>query len=103
MTWSGKAADLRRDPRYVLHSVVARPDGGEGELKLQGLAAEASRALRAGAGSAWWAAQPPEKAAVFVLGIEQALFVEWDIEHTVMTIHQWCPRDGYSRRARTYP
>ena len=23
MTWSGKAADLRQDPRYVLHSVVA--------------------------------------------------------------------------------
>jgi hypothetical protein len=34
MTWSGKAADLRRDPRYVLHSVVTGPDAGQGELKL---------------------------------------------------------------------
>src|SRR5215472_18661367 len=41
MTWSGKAADLRRDPRYVLHSAVTGPDSGEGELKLRGFAAEA--------------------------------------------------------------
>ena len=33
MTWSAKAADLQRDPRYVLHSVVTGPDNGEGELK----------------------------------------------------------------------
>src|SRR5262249_57035990 len=37
MTWSGKAADLRRDPRDVLHSVVSGPDSREGELKLYGL------------------------------------------------------------------
>ena len=53
MTWSGKAADLRRDPRYVLHSTVTGPDSGEGELKLQGLAGEASLALRTEAASAW--------------------------------------------------
>jgi hypothetical protein len=29
MTWSAKAADLRRDPRYVLHSTVTDPDSGE--------------------------------------------------------------------------
>lgn len=103
MTWSGKAADLRRDPRYVLHSAVTGPDTGEGELKLQGLASEASPALRAQAGSAWWSAQPPEKAAVFVLGIEQALFVEWDIERAVVTVHRWSPRGGYSHGARAYP
>ena len=41
MAWSGKAADLRRDPRYVLHSAVTGPDSGEGELKLYGSAVEA--------------------------------------------------------------
>ena len=30
MAWSAKASDLRRDPRYVLHSVVTGPDSGEG-------------------------------------------------------------------------
>ena len=38
MTWSRKAADLLRDPRYVLHSAVTGPDSGEGELKLYGQA-----------------------------------------------------------------
>jgi Pyridoxamine 5'-phosphate oxidase len=38
MAWSRKAADLRRDPRYVLHSAVTGPDNGEGELKLYGSA-----------------------------------------------------------------
>jgi hypothetical protein len=42
MAWSAKAADLRRDPRYVLHSTVTGPDSGEGELKLHGLAVQAS-------------------------------------------------------------
>ena len=42
MAWSQKVADLRRDPRYVLHSAVTGPDSGEGELKLYGQAAEAA-------------------------------------------------------------
>ncbi len=36
MVWSRKADDLRRDPRYALHSAVTDPDSGEGELKLHG-------------------------------------------------------------------
>jgi hypothetical protein len=103
MTWSGKAADLRRDPRYVLHSIVTGPDSGEGELKLRGLAAEASPGLRGEAADAWWAAQPPDKAIVFLLGIKQALFVVWDIQHAVMMVHQWSPQGGYSHTTRTYP
>jgi hypothetical protein len=103
MTWSGKAADLRRDPRYVLHSAVTGPDSGEGELKLHGFAAEAGPRLRGEAADAWWSAQPPEKTAVFVLGIRQALFVAWDLERGVMTVHRWSPRSGYSHSARTYP
>jgi hypothetical protein len=103
MTWSGKAADLRRDPRYMLHSAVTGPDSGEGELKLYGVAAEAGPRLREQAAGAWWPAQPPEKAVVFVLGIRQALFVGWDLERGVMTVHRWSPRGGYSQSARTYP
>jgi Pyridoxamine 5'-phosphate oxidase len=53
MTWSKKAADLLRDPRYVLHSAVTGPDSGEGELKLHGSAVPASRGLRAAAAQAW--------------------------------------------------
>jgi hypothetical protein len=102
MTWSGKAADLRRDRRYVLHSVVSGPDTGEGELKLYGLAAETDPGLRPAA-TTWWSAYPPGKAVVFSLRIGQAQFIAWDIKTGVMTIHQWSPRDGYRHRTRAYP
>lgn len=103
MTWSGKAADLRRDPRYVLHSTVTGPDSGEGELKLRGLAVIAEPSLRGKALEGWWSGQPAGKADVFVLGIAQALFVEWDIQHAQMTIHRWSRPGGYRHNTRTYP
>ena len=103
MTWSANAADLRRDPRYVLHSAVTSPDSGEGELKPRGGAVAADAALRAQAADAWWAALPPDKAIVFALAIAQALFVSWDLERSVMTVHRWSAQDGYSRSARNYP
>ncbi len=39
---SRKAADLVRDPRVLVHSIVTGPDGGDGELKLRGTAEEVS-------------------------------------------------------------
>ena len=39
MLWqSCKAADLLRDPRVLVHSVVTSRDGGEGEFKIRGTA-----------------------------------------------------------------
>jgi hypothetical protein len=102
MAWSGKAADLRRDPRYVLHSAVTDPDSGEGELKLSGAAVEASHHHRSAA-QAWWSAWPPDKAVVFCLGIEQAVFVEWDTGHGLMTVHRWSQPGGYIQARRHYP
>ncbi|HUC25567.1 MAG TPA: pyridoxamine 5'-phosphate oxidase family protein [Streptosporangiaceae bacterium] len=103
MAWSGKAADLRRDPRYVLHSAISGADSGEGELKLHGRAALADPVLRSAATSGWWTGQPPNRAVVFVLGIDQALFVEWDTDHGGMTVHRWSAQDGYSHGTRSYP
>jgi hypothetical protein len=103
MAWSAKASDLRRDPRYTLHSVVTGPDTGQGELKLYGPAAEASQDLRAAAADAWWLASAPEKARVFTLHIGQAVFIDWDIKHALMTVHQWSPASGYAVASRPYP
>jgi hypothetical protein len=103
MAWSAKAADLRRDPRYVLHSVVTSPDSGEGELKLYGPATEADQDLRGAAAHAWWLTSAPDKAVVFTLHIGRAVFVDWDINHGQMTIHRWSPRTGYSVACRSYP
>ena len=103
MAWSAKAADLRRDPRYTLHSIVTGPDTGEGELKVHGLAVEADADLRAHAADSWWSAQWSDMAIVFALRIGQALFVTWDIEHGEMTVHRWSPARGYHHTARSYP
>jgi hypothetical protein len=103
MAWSAKAADLRRDPRSVLHSVATGPDSGEGELKLYGPAVEADQNLRGAAAHAWWLTWAPEKAAVFTLHIGQAVFVDWDIKGGLMTIHRWSPASGYSVARRSYP
>jgi hypothetical protein len=103
MTWSRKAADLLRDPRYVLHSAVTGPDADEGELKLYGSAVEAGQDLRSAAAEAWWTAFAPDKAMVFSLRIAQAAFIEWDTGHGLMTVHRWSPASGYSQISRGYP
>ena len=103
MAWSAKATDLRRDPRYVLHSAVTGPDSGEGELKLHGSAVEAGQNLRAAAADAWWRAWAPEKAVVFTLHIGQAAFVDWDTSNGLMTVHRWSPTSGYTVASRPYP
>ena len=103
MAWSAKAGDLRRDPRYVLHSVVTGPDSGEGELKLHGTAAQTGQDLRTAAAGAWWLAWAPDKAAVFTLHIGQAVSVSWDIERGLMTVHRWSPAIGYAVASRPYP
>lgn len=102
IAWSQKVADLRRDPRYVLHSAVTGPDTGEGELKLYGTAVEADPDLSPVAPGTWWSSLPA-KAVVFSLGIEQAVFIEWDTGQGVMMIHRWSPAGGYSKTERTYP
>lgn len=103
MAWSAKTGDLRRDPRYVLHSVVTAPDSGEGELKLYGLAVEADPDLRTAAADAWWLAVMPDKAVVFTLHIGQAVFVGWDLNRGLMTVHRWSSHSGYSMATRPYP
>jgi hypothetical protein len=87
----------------VLHSAVTDRDSGEGELKLSGAAVEASQERRSGVAEAWWWAWPPDKAVVFCLGIEQAVFVEWDTRDGLMTVHRWFPQGGYSQSSRHYP
>jgi len=103
MSWSGKADDLHRDPRYVLHSVITDPDGGQPELKIYGEATAADSDLQDAAAGAWWSGRPPGEAAVFSLTIRQAVLIEWDVERGEMVAHRWSGRRGYARSVRTYP
>src|SRR5262249_31945035 len=57
------------------------------------------RELRTTATRAWWS-RHPEQAAAFLLGIATALFIEWDLEHGVMTTRHSSPA---KRLATTAP
>jgi hypothetical protein len=103
MPWSQKCADLRRDPRYVLHSGVAGPDEGEPEFSLHGVAAEAAADLAGAAAGAWWQDQPPGTAVVFSLGADLAVYVSWDLGRGLLTVDRWSARDGYRQATRRYP
>lgn len=46
MAGSRKAADLLRDPRLVVHSIVTRWEGDEGDIKLYGTAVPVAEAPR---------------------------------------------------------
>jgi len=100
---SRKTEDLRRDPRCVVHSAVVGPDTGDGELKLYGRAEEASPEVREACREAWWVDRPPESAWVFSLRIEEATFVDWDLERGEMTLRNWSPERGFRQDRRAYP
>jgi pyridoxamine 5'-phosphate oxidase-like protein len=103
MSWSEKTRDLLRDPRCSLHSAITGPDSAEGELKLDGRAAEANDRLRTACSQGWWSAQPREAAVVFELDIERAVFISWDLEHAEMISMRWSSRRGYAEARRRYP
>jgi hypothetical protein len=103
MSWSRKTEDLLRDPRCTLHSAIGSPDSGEGELKLHGRAVEASANLRAGCAGGWWHQAPPESATVFVLLIEEAAYVGWDLEGGTMAVQRWSRARGVGETTRSYP
>ena len=103
MTWSGKARDLRRDPRCVLHTTISRPDAGEPELKLYGLTAAAGDQLRDACRQAWRTGQPRAAADGFLLDVTQAALIEWDLQRGQMTSTHWSPGRGLWQQARSYP
>lgn len=103
MAWSGKARDLRRDPRCALHSTISSPDAGEAELKLYGLAAAAGDPLRDACREAWWLREPRAAANVFRLDLTEAVLIEWDLERGQMASTRWSPGCGLWQQARSYP
>jgi hypothetical protein len=96
MARSGKAADLRRDPRVALQSTVTAPDAGEPELKLYG------RVERSHVQSGWWTGGRAG-ADVYSIQVEEAVYVEWDLGAEHMRVRRWTPAGGETVRERTYP
>jgi hypothetical protein len=100
---SFKAADLRRDPRILVHSVVAGPDGGPGEYKVRGQAIEeSSKSLQAGYAEetrnrlGW---DPvPGRFHLFRIEIKDVTFIRYEKETGDQFVSRWPDRREFVRR-----
>ncbi len=104
MLWqSRKAADLARDPRILVHSVVTGRDGGEGEFKIRGTArAEPDLAMQrryaeAVAGSLGWSPEPG-RFHLFAAGISEVTFIRYDNATGDQQVAMWPPAREFIRR-----
>jgi hypothetical protein len=104
MTRSAKARDLTRDPRCAVHSIVTAPNQGEGELKLFGRVEQVGDpALRNASDEPWWVPLGDDRALVFSVEIDRAVFVSWDLEGGLMTVRRWSPERGTTASTTSYP
>lgn len=84
---SRKGDDLRRDPRFALHSATVDPVEGE-EAKWPGEAKIAGRAMRTGA-----LTEGPEGDR-FEADISEVVHTHLDAAASVLVVEWWTPRDG---------
>lgn len=94
MPGARKAADLRRDPRFALHSGSADPPGWEGDAKLSGRAAEVTDPARRREVFGRRSGDPPpapEAADLFRLGIAEAVLVSLNAARDRLVIELWRP------------
>jgi Pyridoxamine 5'-phosphate oxidase len=104
MLWqSRKAADLMRDPRILVHSVVTSRDGRAGEFKIRGTARDehdpAVQRRYAGevaAGLGW--APEPGRFHLFAVSIEEVTFISYDDATGDQHVAMWPPAREYIRR-----
>lgn len=102
MSWSRKTRDLLRDPRCVLHSAITAPDAGDPEVKLYGRAVEAATEIREGCSAGWWQTRH-DAAVVFVMTIELATSIEWNVHEGKMHVRHWSANRGLTETSRSYP
>jgi pyridoxamine 5'-phosphate oxidase-like protein len=105
MMWrSTKAADLFRDPRVLVHSVIADRDGSAGEFKVRGAArAEDDRAVQrryaeTAARELGW---EPEfgQSHLFEVDISDIALVSYDVATGDQHVAIWPPPREFIRRA----
>ena len=104
MMWqSRKAADLLRDPRVLVHSVVTGRDGGEGEFKIRGIAgavqdqAVQRRYAREVAGALGWNPDPG-RFHLFAVSIGEVAFIRYDDANGDQHVAMWPPAREFVRR-----
>jgi Pyridoxamine 5'-phosphate oxidase len=87
-----KARDLRRDPRFALHSGSAEPPEWEGDAKLAGIVEEITDPVRAREISGEKA--PPGPSHLFRLDLREVSTVGLDPSRKALLIEVWTPERG---------
>ena len=107
MLWqSTKAADLTRDPRILVHSVVANRDGADGEFKVRGHARSekdsgVQRQYADAVGQALGWKPEPGRFHLFAVDIDHVSFLRYDEPTGDQHVTQWPPGREYVRRGTT--
>jgi hypothetical protein len=101
MPASAKFEDLRRDPRFALHSGSAEPDAFDGDAKLSGRAEQVTDdAGRAAFAKDAGIAPEHMDFELFRVDLEQVVLVALNDEKTALIITSWRPGKGLTRTAR---
>jgi hypothetical protein len=95
MGWgSRKAADLQRDPRILVHSIVTKRDGSDGEFKVRGRAISISDpdeqlSFAEGILEALGWQPEPGKSHPFRIDIDEVTVVRWNDASNDQFISRW--------------
>lgn len=103
---SAKAADLRRDPRILVHSVITSRDGWEGEFKVRGRAraehdADVQHRYAAAVAAALGWDPEPGRFHLFAVDIGQVTFIRYDNATGDQHVAIWPPPREFIRRGTT--
>lgn len=98
MTGARKGADLRRDPRFALHSPTFHPQEGK-ESEWPGEAKIAGRAVPAGPISIDESLEEPD-GEMFVADIGEVVITALNDDATQLVIESWRPERGLKRVER---
>ncbi len=98
MTGARKGADLKRDPRFALHSPTFGPEEGK-ESEWPGEAKIAGRAIPAGPITTDERSQQPD-GEMFVADIIEVVITGLNSDATRLVVESWTPERGLSRVER---
>jgi hypothetical protein len=98
MTGARKGADLKRDPRFALHSPTFHPGEGK-ESEWPGEAKIAGRAIAASPVSTGVASEQPD-GEMFVAEIAEVVITGLNAEATKLVVESWTPERGLRRVER---
>ena len=101
MPGSVKFTDLRRDPRFALHSGSAEPDAFDGDAKLNGHAIPVTDPDERADFAAKAGLAEHMGFELFRVQLDQVVLVALDARKTALVISSWRPATGLTRTART--